>query len=201
MLLSEFSYHVSRTGFKDCKQSQYLAHQLAGAPLRPSVYFLVRGGKRKKYKSSTFKRSWLKLFSELGIATTMDPWTLKVSPFFVPMSRLLTAFPPPRAPPWMVLERSAEKKHHQWKQKFSKKKWEQSGCIRDNLRFMAVLCFALLFTSIHSLVLLRGKSRAAYCISPSNQKSLKEKRHVSAERENRVIWGHTKPNMFFYISP
>lgn len=196
MLLYEFSYHVARTQFEDCSQFQYLAHQLAGASLRPSMYFLFQGGK-KKYKSSIFNSSWLKLFSELGIATIMDPWTLKASPsFFVPMSRLLTTFPPL----WIVLERSAEKKHHQWTQKFSKKKWEQSECIRDNLRFMSVLCFALLFTSIHSLVLLLGKSRAAYCTSPSNQKSLKEKKACFYWKGERVIWGHTKPNVLFWVT-
>lgn len=58
-----------------------------------------------------------------------------------------------------------------------------------------MLRFAPLSTSIHSSVLLLGKSRADYCTSPSNQKSLKEKDMLSAERENREIWGHTKPDI------
>lgn len=65
-----------------CKQLQYLALKLAGPLWRLSVYFLVLA-KNRRYQSSSFNSSWLKLFIELCIATTVAPWiSLNVSPSF-----------------------------------------------------------------------------------------------------------------------
>lgn len=79
---------------------------------------------------------------------------------------------------------------------FQRKSGNKVGILETTCDSWPTLCFAPLFTSIHSSVLLLDKSKTDYSTSPSNQKNhLGKKGMLSAEKEKREIWSHTKPDI------
>lgn len=138
-----------------CKQLQHLSLKLAGPLWGRSVYFLVLT-KTRKYQSSSFNSSWLKLFIELHIATTVTPWiSLKVSPPFFCSSEWTLNSTNFSQFLWMSLRDQLKRNPISKNKTFQRKTGNKVDIQETTCDSWTILCFAPLFTSLHSSVLLQ----------------------------------------------
>ena len=160
--------------------------------------------KTRRYQSSSFNSSWLKLFMELCIATTVAPWiSLKVSPSIFCSSKWTlhsTIF----FTLWMALRDQLKRNTISKNKSFQRKSGNKVDILETTCDSWSILCFAPLFTSIHSSVLLLQKIWADYCTSPSNQKPLRGKKACCLLKGRTekfgVIWSQTYVLLHFVLN-
>lgn len=164
------------------------------------MYFRVLA-KTRRYQSSSFNSSWLKLFIELHIAATVAPWiSLKVSPSFFCSSEWTlnsTYFFPLSVWFWEISWKETPLvKTEVFKEKVGTKWTYQRQLVIRGL--YCALPLSLPQYTFRFYCWIRARQTIALLLATKNH--LGKKGMLSAERENRNLGSYKARHMFFCIS-
>lgn len=184
-----------------CKQLKYICLR-TGRTTMKTVYFLVLA-KNTRYQSSSFNSSWLKLFIELHIATTVaswislqdsssffcsSEWTLNSTFFFFFL--LCVWF-------WEI----SWKETPLVKTKVFKEKVGTKWTYQRQLVIHGLYCALPLSLPQYTLLFYRWiRARQTIALLLATKNHLGKKGMLSAERENRNLGSYKARHMFFCIS-